>query len=309
MQHLVSVIMPAYNHERYIADSIRSVIDQDYQNIELIILNDGSTDGTDDVVRTLIPECERRFTRFEYVSKANEGVATTLNRGVAWASGEYISSISSDDLMKHDKISTLLAALETSDNDTALSFGDADFIDDEGQPLALDAVGNRSNAPDAFRSFMRFYLQHRPDIQSPETCFDYKVLLKGNFLPGMAMMWRKSALNTVGVFTPGLAIEDWDLWLRLARRYKGKYVQRVTASYRWHEGNTVKTGSLRLMKGQDYILKRELGVMCGDARLARIAARRLILNAIELVKEDQYRYLLRLIDPRVIFYAFWPFFD
>ena len=280
---LVSVIMPAYNHEHFIGQSIRSVINQDYDNIELVILNDGSRDRTDEVIRSLADECRQRFRRFEYINKANEGVARTMNQGVMWAQSEYVTSISSDDLMTHNKISSLLPALVTAGSEVGLAYADADFIDDAGQKVYLDWQGRYCDAASGYDSFIKFYTRKRKDVVLDKNSFDYPVLLRGNFLPGMAMMWRRSVLLKVGIFTPGIPIEDWDLWLRIAREHQGIYVPTIVASYRWHASNTVRTSASKLLEGQDYILLRELQYVSSQPALARIAARGLLKNALHLV--------------------------
>lgn len=312
MSPLVSVIMPAYNHERYVGDSIRSVIAQDYQNIEFVILNDGSRDGTDEVIGKLIPECKKRFVRFEYINKRNEGVAVTMNRGVQWAASEFVSSISSDDLMSPDKISRLMTAMESAGPDVALVYADADFMDDEGQKIALTAAGRGVSISDkdggdaVFTSFMQFHLNGRSDVILGRNSFDYEAILTGNFLPGMAMLWRKSVLERVGMFTPGIAVEDWDLWLRLSRSFKGVYVPAVVASYRWHAGNTVKTGGARLFEDQAVILERELAYARGNPRIFRKICRMMIYNIYSLVRLRRYRHILRLLDLRIMWAAFKP---
>ncbi|HEX6590678.1 MAG TPA: glycosyltransferase [Moraxellaceae bacterium] len=306
MSPLVSVIMPAYNHERYVEQSIRSVIAQDYENIELVILNDGSRDGTDAVIRALAPECERRFRRFEYISKANEGVAITMNRGIDWCRGDFISSISSDDAMKPEKVSVLLAALQAAGEAAVLSYGDADFMDDRGIPVAIDATGAIAAGPSAFTSFIALHLRDRDDVRLGENSFDYEVLLRENFLPGMAMMWRKEALEAVGCFTPGIAIEDWDLWLRLARRYRGVYVPAVVATYRWHDSNTIKVASVKLLEGQDFILRRELAHVWTNPRLRKLVARKICYVARELCRRGRWSYMSRWFNPWIVLPAYLP---
>ena len=101
---LVSVVIPCYNHEQFVQDSIQSVIDQTYLNIELIIIDDGSKDSSVDKIQQMIPACEQRFTRFEFRSRPNKGLSATLNETIELANGEYWSTCSSDDLYHKDKV-------------------------------------------------------------------------------------------------------------------------------------------------------------------------------------------------------------
>ena len=88
---LVTVIMPAYNHEKYIKEAIESIINQDYKNIELIITNDGSSDTTNDVILSLANRCEERFINFKYISRANKGLINTLKEMEQFIDGKYFT--------------------------------------------------------------------------------------------------------------------------------------------------------------------------------------------------------------------------
>lgn len=77
-QPLVSVVIPCYNHEQFVQEAIQSVIDQDYTNIELLIIDDGSKDSSAEKIEKLIAVCKQRFNRFEFKSRANKGISATL---------------------------------------------------------------------------------------------------------------------------------------------------------------------------------------------------------------------------------------
>lgn len=300
MGELVSVVIPAYNHERYVADAIRSVIEQDYADMELVIINDGSTDETDEVIRSLVPACERRFVRFEYINQQNRGVAATMNRGVAWCRSEYVTSVSSDDLMLSGKVSELYRALSVAGPEVAIAYGDALFVDEEGVQLSLDEGGNRCvDGSAGFAGFIGFYTRHRSDLRVDEL-FSYANLIRGNFLPGMAMMWRKSCLDAVGGFVPGVVIEDWDLWLRLARRYRGVAVNKPLAKYRWHPENTVRTGVARLLKSTQAILRREIRLNRENTAMQATIARQIAIVAMHQMAIGEWRALFTVCSPDVL---------
>lgn len=98
---LVTVIVPAYNHENYIEDCLKSIVTQSYDNMQIIVFNDGSKDKTDFVIEKIIEENKRKI---EYVSKENEGLCKTLNKGLAMAKKEYVLTIASDDIWLPNKI-------------------------------------------------------------------------------------------------------------------------------------------------------------------------------------------------------------
>ena len=89
---LVTAVIPVYNHEKYVVESIRSILNQTYQNIELIVINDGSKDRSHQMILPLVEECRQRFVRFEYINRENIGLTATLNQALAWATGDYLSA-------------------------------------------------------------------------------------------------------------------------------------------------------------------------------------------------------------------------
>src|SRR5665647_800828 len=133
---LISVAIPCYNHERYIQDCIKSVIDQDYENIELIIIDDGSSDNSVEKIKEMIPACEERFVRFGFRNRENKGLSATLNEAIEWCRGTYYSSIASDDVMLPKKTSTLLGYIEE-DKDVAGIFCGVYILDSDGRKIAL----------------------------------------------------------------------------------------------------------------------------------------------------------------------------
>lgn len=102
---LVSVLIPSYNHAAYIGETIASIIEQPYPNIELIIVDDGSQDDTRGRVESLRPVCEQRFARFLFLEKLNEGINRTLNVAIGLARGEFVALIASDDTFIGDRLS------------------------------------------------------------------------------------------------------------------------------------------------------------------------------------------------------------
>lgn len=289
----MTVIVPAYNHERYVAQSIRSVIAQDYERLELVVLNDGSTDRTAEVIRSLDAECRARFERYEFIDKVNEGVARTANRGLAWSRGDFITGVASDDLMGSCKVSALMGVLTDAPEDVGLSCGDAEFMDADGNAIDLDNSGMPVPSGTGYSSFIGWHIRKRNDIDPAANFFAYDTLIRGNYIPSMAMVWRKSALERVGAWTPGNAIDDWDLWLRLARHYRCIHVPRVVASYRWHAANSHKTARTAMRRSMDAIYEREFPYSRDDRVLARFVARAWLKNCRALARAGEREYLRR----------------
>jgi glycosyltransferase involved in cell wall biosynthesis len=186
----ISVIIPVYNGEKTIRETIASVLKQTESDFELIVINDGSQDSTLDVIASI------QDARLQVFSYPNAGVAASRNRGLCQASGDFISFLDADDLWTPDKLEAQLKALEENPQ-AAVAYSWTDHIDESSQFL--------SPGPHVALS---------GDI--------YARLLLGNFLSnGSNVLIRAHALTAVGGFEESLApAEDWDMWLRLAARYQ-----------------------------------------------------------------------------------------
>lgn len=132
---LVSIIMPSWNTGRFIAESIKCVIDQTYQNWELLIVDDCSTDDTDDVVKPFLKDCRIKY----YKNEENSGAALTRNKAMREAKGEWISFLDSDDLWKPEKLEKQIHFMR--ENNYVLSYHEYEKIDEEDNPLNIFVSG------------------------------------------------------------------------------------------------------------------------------------------------------------------------
>lgn len=241
-QHLVTVAIPCYNHELFIQDTIQSVINQDYKNIELIIIDDGSEDQSIKKIKEMIPLCKERFSVFKFIARKNKGLSETLNEIINLSSGFYFSALASDDIIREKKISTLVESLELSDDSYCISFGDASFIDSDGKALEIESKSLRYKEIKKFSSFLDYSTRNRDfDYKNKSDFGSFSTLLKGNYLPAMSYVVKTNALKEVGLFTKNNTIEDWEIWLKLSKAYKFKLIKVNLAYYRLHTNNTIKT--------------------------------------------------------------------
>lgn len=209
---LVSVVVPSYNHAKYIADTIKSIIDQDYENIELIVIDDGSQDASAKVIQEMVSACEKRFFRFEFRSRKNKGLCATLNEGIKWCQGKYYSAIASDDLMLPNKTSKQVQYLERNSNCIAV-FGGLKMIDSDGRSFR-----SRPSKPGSYEFSDIFLVKH--SFATP------------------TQMIRLNALKNTGLYPEGLYIEDWYMWLKLSHGgARMDDLGEVLVAYRRHEGN------------------------------------------------------------------------
>jgi len=209
---LVSIVVPCYNHEGYVQACIKSIIDQDYDNIELIIIDDGSKDGSVEKVEALLPECQKRFVRFEFRTRPNKGLCATLNEAIEWCQGELYSAIASDDMMVTHKTSFQVRYfLDNSECDALFS---GMYIFDES--------GEVVRTREAFNGIAKFE----------------DILLKSKSLQAPTQMLRVKALRRVGLYPESLYIEDWYMWLKLS--FSGAKIYSVAEPlvfYRRHDSN------------------------------------------------------------------------
>jgi alpha-1,3-rhamnosyltransferase len=257
---LVTAVIPVYNHERYVVESIQSILNQTYRNIELIILNDGSKDRSHEMVLSLVEECKRRFVRFEYINRENIGLSATLNQALGMARGVYFTAQASDDVAFPEKIELLVNILEAKDPTHAAAFGNATFIDDNGQQILLDENGrvHHETTSTTFTSYLDFRTSRGKVLDYRSDDFgSYTTLLSHNYLPAMSNIVKTELIRQVNGWTDGNASEDWEMWRKLSKNYKFVYIDRSLAYYRWHNGNSVKVTSNKLKLSSLLLLKKE----------------------------------------------------
>lgn len=211
---LVSIIMPSYNHEEFVQEAIQSVIDQDYGNIELIIIDDGSSDRSPDIIASLESICVSRFSHFLFIKQRNHGLAFTLNKALDFCSGEYLIFIASDDKMMPYRVGSQVKSLLCCDDFCVGLFSSAIYIDGGN-----NIVGKLSAKTGDFNFHEIFYHRHN--------------------LPACTQMLKINKVRAVGGFPVGYVIEDWYLWLSMT--VNGDYFRVESgenAYYRVHSDNT-----------------------------------------------------------------------
>lgn len=235
---LVSVMIPAYNHEDYVQQTIQSIIDQTYPNIEIIIVNDGSTDHTHDKITELLPRCEERFVHTKYKNKSNEGVIRNFNHCLQMTEGQYVYIIASDDLAESTAIEVLLRFLNTH-SDYGLAVGDNLFIDSEGKRCfwGTDKKPVYNEAEAIALTHAAHLRRIRKDVDFDGPSFgSYQTLLGGNYVPNGYLI-RADVLAKIGGYSSEAQMEDLHLMLQIAKHSKLKYIDQPLFHYRWHGDN------------------------------------------------------------------------
>ena len=266
MQDLISVIIPSFNHEKFIPYTINSIINQTFKNLEMIIIDDNSTDNTKSAVLSLENECRKRFVNFDFIEKKqNRGINDSLNIGIEAAKGKYVYIIASDDIAKPEAIETLYSFIKDK-ADYALITGDGELIDENNNRIFWDHEFNPHPKYDPVvakykTTAQRMEKSARINFLS-EQYGDYKTLLWSNYITNGYLL-RKSALIEAGKYREDV-LEDWYMNLQLAKKYKFKFIDKVLFSYRWHSSNAIRTESAQkkylstLLYEKDYCFKHNL---------------------------------------------------
>jgi glycosyltransferase involved in cell wall biosynthesis len=209
---LVSVLVACYNQARYVAECLDSVLDQTYENIELIIIDDCSQDDSASVIQRWL--VNTNFTATFLRHRQNQGICKTFNAALQRAKGKYICVLAADDVYLPDKIDGQVRLMEALPPKVGVVYGDSWQMDEDGNPLAE-----------------KFIEAHRRFQTMPEGDL-FPVLLEGNFIPAMATMIRRECFETVGPYDEELVYEDFDMWLRIARHYDFAFSATISAKYR-----------------------------------------------------------------------------
>ncbi len=237
---LISVLIPAYNHEKYIQESIKSVLDQTYKNIELIVIDDGSTDSTWNKITEMKELCEKKLHRVLFLTRENKGVCETLNELLANACGKYIAFLASDDRYRPNALEVLHNFL-AQNRDYALAVGNNGIIDENGQQVFYDADGKNTVIQEetAFKTLSE-YLQKITHIDFKSERFGlYEEFRNHNYVPNGYLI-RKNIFKRTGYYTKKAPLDDWYIFLQISKYSKMKYVDEVLLDYRNHSGNTMK---------------------------------------------------------------------
>jgi glycosyltransferase involved in cell wall biosynthesis len=209
---LVSVLVTSYNHGLYVEQALDSVLAQDFDDYELVITDDASPDDSAAVIRAWL---ERTGAEADVdLHSVNVGYNTTIARAVARSHGRFVLSLGADDWLDPDCVRRMSAFLLEQDDDVAAIYCDARQVDADG--AVVDP------------SFLACHLDGR---QPPEGHI-FADLNHRNFLPALGVLARRSAMDAVGGYDQTLAFEDWDMWLRLADRYRFAYLDAVLSNRR-----------------------------------------------------------------------------
>lgn len=201
---LVTVICVCYNHARYVIEALDSVIHQTYSNIELIVIDDGSTDGSGKVIKQWMAKYPSATLM---MNGKNLGYCKTFNKAWAIAKGEFFIDLSADDVLMPDCIEAGVNSLQQVGEEYGVVFSDAQYINEQGSPI-------------------RLHSEKYPHTTIPSGDV-YKELIIRYFICSPTMIFRKSVLVALQGYDESLAFEDFDFWIRASRNFKFVYSPNV----------------------------------------------------------------------------------
>ena len=223
MSPLVSFIVPAYNHERFVTQCLNSIRDDPYPNKELVIIDDGSTDNTSRIISGWITK-EGGSLNIKFSSRENKGVSATLNELVSISKGKYIIPIASDDFLLNDTTKIRINYLEKNVTKFAV-FGDCIVVNDSGATI------NESGLTQPNRVSL--------DNYKSDDSLAYEIIMKWS-IPGPVLMIDRKLFNIIGLYDETIAVEDWDFYLRMISINALGFIDEKVAAYRIHGSNACR---------------------------------------------------------------------
>ncbi len=229
--NLISVIIPTYNHAHYLVDAVNSALAQSYPYVEILVVDDGSTDNTAEVMR-------QYGNRVRYIQQENRGLSGARNSGILAAQGEYIALLDADDFWDSTYLHHVHAALAADSTLGAVHTG----------MCFVDAIGKA---------------QAQPGVATVPADQLYDRLLDGEFFAPSAVLVRRRVLADVGLFDLDLrASEDWEIWLRVARAYHFGGIAQPLLNYRVH-GSNMSSDPAHMLHYQRLTLAKHFGPIEG----------------------------------------------
>lgn len=226
----ISVVLPSYNHSKYIKLAVESVLSQTHEDLELIIIDDGSTDTSVEIIQSIKDD------RIQLIKQKNAGAHNAINKGLALAKGDFISILNSDDQYHRDRLKTTIEYLESEQCDFASTW--ITLIDDNGNTLGTKKAWENLE-PWPFKEDQLTYRGSQ----------DYlKNLIMSNFISTTGnMVFRRSVVDA-GIKMRSLRfVHDWDFAIKVAERFACISVDTPLYYYRIHGENTISSNYKEMM--------------------------------------------------------------
>lgn len=245
----VSIVIPVYNAEKYIENCIESALNQTCGDIEILVINDGSTDSTESILKKF-------ENKIKIINKENGGTASALNMGIKHMTGEWFKWLSADDILKTDAIEKLIFEIQKlgKDAENCIFYSNYDIIDKDG------------NVIDTFEE---------PNNNSLDTFQRNVVLLDHYYGNGTTSIMHKSIFDKCGLFDETLGYkDDYEFWLRscLLYGYELYLVNHNLAQYRVHESQLTKKRYDKGLEQIKHIKSKVISQLSSDLQMKYLGA-------------------------------------
>lgn len=278
---LISVIMPAYNHQKYVGEAIESVLNQSFCDLEFVIVNDGSTDRTEDAI------LKYHDPRIIYWRQKNSDAFNAINAGIALARGEYFAIINSDDVFHSERLEKMLAVMWQ--KEAVFGFSGLDLI---------DSFSRKLNHPD--HPLVKLVAELTGVLN--QTGSLKQALLAGNVaITTTNMIFSRRLVETIGAFRPYRYAHDYDFILRALAAFPDRivYLPQPLLSYRVHNRNTITENPAKVDIETFKVLMLHLpSLMCCGEDRAVIEALCGQVDRMSYVMEDADAMLAKVFNSR-----------
>lgn len=247
---LITVIMPSYNYARFISESIESVLTQSAGDLELLIIDDGSTDKSREIIADFAHKDHRVKALFH---SKNEGISKTINDGFDVSSGKYIAITNADDVWAEDKIEQELGVLKNNEN--LIVWSEGAIIDDRGNDTG------------------KTFTQLHEATQKNKSGMIFDELLKRNFIMFSSILGLRTILTKIRLDTKIKYMNDWLYFVDLAKDHEFYYIDKPLVKYRIHGRNTTADRS---------------GYLLDDINIRNMFCRRYSPYMSKNIKAEQY---------------------
>lgn len=228
---IISVIIPSYNHEKFIKECVDSVLEQTYENLELIIIDDGSKDKTTDILKGY------NDSRMKVVFQENAGAHNAINRGLSLATGEYLTILNSDDVYMKNRLELIVDYL-LKNPEVSLVSSYIEIIDMNSKKLGIKQ---------AWRNMEPWLIEHK-EKSFAGTDDPVKNLIMTNYISTTSnMVFTRKLYEDVGGMRNLRFAHDWDFALRAAEYGKCSVIEKPLMKYRIHATNTISTNRKHML--------------------------------------------------------------
>jgi alpha-1,3-rhamnosyltransferase len=226
MDDYISVLIPLYNHDKYIVECLTALENQTIKNFEVCIIDDGSTDNSAEILSEYMKKSSMEISLFK---QENQGVCATLNKLVSISKGNYIAVCASDDFLTPNSLEIRLNAFKSGQIDAVI--GDAYLVNDSGVVLSES-------------SMEYLYAASKVNLDKNITL---ELICRWSVV-GPTLMLKKNVYDDIGLYNENILVEDRDFFLRLLAAKKLVFINQHVANYRYHADNSIVTKKMSLAK-------------------------------------------------------------